>query len=317
MSRSLTSHAPPRSQHRTCAALCLLLAALAPISPAADPVFSGPQPSEKTTPFKVLDIAAEQDGVERDPVTEGAGGAVALVFVHGIERSLVPLLRVVDQYGAARKDLIRTEFVFLASDRLAGEQRVKAASRSLRMHSRVGLSVDGPEGPGNYGLNKDCLMTIVAARGNTVTANFALVQPGIADAPRVIEALAQTCGDTNPPTIADLSTPPMDRAGARRGNEAMRRPNADASAKDPFPGAVPTDGPLQSLLRRFIRSTNDVATTDQILADVKAHIHGQSDLEKQAADGWTRVLHFGDRYGNEYSRKIGREFLDQLQKPVK
>ncbi len=97
----------------------------------------------------------------------------------------------------------------------------------------------------------------------------------------------------------------------------MRRERAATgeTPKEPFPGAVPTDGRLQSLLRSFIRATNDVATTDRILVDVKARIQDQPDLKKQAIDGWTRVLHFGDRYGNEYSRKIGREFLDQLQKP--
>lgn len=283
---------------------------------AADPVFSGPQPAEKITSFKVLDLASDKEGAERDPVTDNAGAPTALVFLHGIERSLVPLLRVIDEYGADRKDRIKTEIVFLAPDRLAGEQRSKAASKSLRLQSRIGLSLDGAEGPGNYGLNKDCLMTIVTAISNQVTANFALVQPGIADAPKVLEALARTAGDTHPPTVADLSGRQAARTGARPGGETMRRDNAATSdkPKEPFPGAVPTDDQLQFLLRRFIRATNDVATTDQLLADVKAHIQGKPELQKQAIDGWVRVLHFGDRYGNEYSRKVGREFLESLQK---
>jgi hypothetical protein len=313
------SIAPPRRSRAAAAALLLALVALP--SPAADPVFSGPQPSEKTTPFKVLDLGTDPDGMERDPIADNAGAPTAIVFVHGVERSLVPLLRVVDEYGAQRKELLRTEFVFLAADRLAGEQRTRAASRSLRLKSRVGLSLDGAEGPGNYGLNKDCLMTILTARSNQVTANFALVQPGIADAPKVLEALARTCGDTNPPALADLSPRPMQRPGPGRGDPSMRRDASTATdagkAKEPFPGAVPTDDQLQFLLRRFIRATNDVATTDKILADVKARISDQPDLQKQAIDGWVRVLHFGERYGNEYSRKIGREFLEQLQKATK
>jgi len=40
-----------------------------------------------------------------------------------------------------------------------------------------------------------CLLLVV-----NVIANFALVQPGIADAPRVLEALAKACGDEQPPT---------------------------------------------------------------------------------------------------------------------
>lgn len=309
--RGVIRHTPPGA-----VLAALLLTSLLPGSaPAADPVFSGPQPSEKTTPFKVLDLGAEKEGTERDPISDNAGAPTALVFLHGIERSLVPLLRVIDEYGADRKDRLRTEIVFLSADRLAGEQRSRAASKSLRLQSRLGLSLDGAEGPGNYGLNKDCLMTVLIASSNRVTANFALVQPGIADAPKILAALAQAAGDTHPPSAAELTARHSERSGAGRGNPPMRQDNT-ASAdkpKEPFPGAVPTDDQLQFLLRRFIRATNDVATTDRILGDVKAHIQGKPDLRKQAIDGWTRVLHFGDRYGNEYSRKIGREFLTQLK----
>jgi hypothetical protein len=287
---------------------------------AADAVFSGPQPGEKTSPFKVVELTGPNAGKEREPVAENAGQPTALVFVHGIERSLAPLLRTVDEYGAVRKDTLRTEIVFLSSDRLQGEQRVKAAAGSLKLQSRVGLSVDGAEGPGNYGLNKECLMTIVAAKDNKVTANFALVQPGIADAPKVLEALANVCGDTNPPTISQLNELQMARSGgvgegARRMKTEGDKP--EAKPKESFPGAVPTDATLQGLLRRFIRPTNDDATVDKVLAEVKALIKDNADLQKQAMEGWTRVLHFGDRYGTEYSRKVGREFLEQLKREQK
>ena len=71
---------------------------------------------------------------------------------------------------------------------------------SLKLRARVGLSPDGAEGPGNFGLNKECMMTIVMAKDNVVTANFALVQPGIADAPKVIARSRKLC-DTEPPTV--------------------------------------------------------------------------------------------------------------------
>jgi len=285
---------------------------------AADPVFSGPQKGEKTTTFKVVELTGANVGKERDPVTENAGQPTALLFVHGIERSLVPLLRVVDEYGAGRKDGLKTEIVFLSADRLAGERRVKAAAGSLKLQARVGLSVDGIEGPGNYGLNKECLMTLVVAKDNTVTANFAFVQPGIADAPKVLEALAKVCGDTNLPSAEQLTERRMARNGGRRDGGSMRRDKANPDRpKESFPGAVPTDGKLQGLLRSFIRPTNDDATVDKLLADVKAHIKDNADLRQQAIDGWTRVLHFGDHYGTEYSRKVGREFLEQLKREPK
>jgi hypothetical protein len=349
--------------------LALSLSLVAVVN-AADPVFSGPQTGEKTTPFKVVEISGANAGKERDVIAGNGGAATALVFMHGMERSMMPLLRVVDEYGALRGDALKTEVIFLASDRLEGEQRVKAAAGSLKLGARVGLSLDGAEGPGNYGLNKECLMTIVTAKDNTVTANFALVQPGIADAPKVLEALAKLTGDAHPPTAEELTqrhmarnggggrdgggmrrggntAPPVDltkfdlnseeglrgavqaligevqslraELAANRGGAAgpARRdtPPADAGAgKDPFPGAVPTDPALQGLLRRFIKPTNDEATVDAVMAEVRALIKDSADLKQQAIDGWTRVLHFGDHYGTEYARKTGKAFLEELKK---
>ncbi|RYD77024.1 MAG: hypothetical protein EOP84_16110 [Verrucomicrobiaceae bacterium] len=289
---------------------------------AAEPVFSGPQKGEKTTSFKVVELTGQNAGSERDPISENAGQPTVLLFVHGIERSLVPLLRVVDEYGVGRKDSLKTEIIFLFSDRLEGEQRVKAVAGSLKLQSRIGLSVDGIEGPGNYGLNKDCLMTLVIAKNNTVAANFALTQPGIADAPKVLEALADVSGDANPPSVEQLNDRQSARnggarEGTRMGSErrmAPTREGAPDKPKDPFPGAVPTDGKLQGLLRSFIRPTNDKAIVDKVLGEVKEHIRDNPELRKQAVDGWTRVLHFGDRYGTEYSRKVGAAFLEELKR---
>src|SRR5262249_34809741 len=128
-----------------------------------------------------------------------------------------------DQYGLERRERIRTEFVFLSGDKIEGAQRVKAAAGSIKLQARVGLSPEGAEGPGNYGLNKDCLMTIVAAKDNVGTANFALVQPGIADAPKVIEALAKACGDEAPPPVEELSQRQAARSGGGRDGGDMRR----------------------------------------------------------------------------------------------
>jgi hypothetical protein len=290
--------------------MCLL--PLAASVRAADAVYSGPQIGEKTTPFRVREVVGESLGKERDPVTENAGAPTAFVFVSAIERSLVPLLRVVDQYGAERTNRLKTEIVFLFGDRVAGEERLKAAAGSLKLRPRVGLSLDGAEGPGNYGLNKECLMTILAARSNTVMANFALVQPGIVDAPKVIEALAKVCDDANPPTIEQLN----ERQTARTGGPRMMRENTGSKTTRPgedFPGAVPADPKLNSLLRQFIRPTNDDAAVDRLRKDIEAYIQGNAELTRQASNGWVRVLHFGDRYGTPYSRKIGQTMLDGMK----
>jgi hypothetical protein len=334
---------------------------------AADPIFSGQQPGEKITSFKTVEILGTNAGKERELITNDAGGATVLVFLHRIERSMMPLLLVIDEYGAMRKDSLKTEIIFLNADRLEGEQKAKNAAGSLKLNAPVGLSLDGAEGPGNYGLNKECLMTIIVAKDQTVTANFALRQPGIADAPKVLEALAKVSGDASPPTLEELNQRHMARNGGGRGEGGMRRgegmaprPPVDLNRFDlnteeglrgavqaligevgslrgevaalrggpqrpnpavtpqapkvPFPGAVPTDPTLEGYLRRFIKPTNDDATVDVILGDVRAHIKDNADLKKQAIDGWTRVLHFGDTYGTAYARASGRAFLEELKK---
>lgn len=284
---------------------------------AADPVFSGPQTGEKTTPFKTLELTGASTGQERDPVTANAGAPTALIFLHGVERSLAPLLRVLDQYGAERKDRLRSEVVFLNADRVAGEQRGKAASGSLKLQSRVGLSLDGAEGPGNYGLNKECLMTVVVAKENRVTANFALVQPGIVDAPKILAAMAKACGDDSPLTVERLDEKLKARAGPGRGEGRMNMAKGtNAPVADKFPGAVPEDPKLNTLLRQIIRPTNDNATVDKFKAEMEAHIKGNPELSKQASNGWVRVLHFGDRYGTAYSRQAGQGMLDQFKAAV-
>jgi hypothetical protein len=240
-----------------------------PLLFAADEVFSGPQPGEKTTPFTVVALSGDSVGKERTISTEGH--ATVLVFVHNVERSLVPLLMVVDQYGAERKDRLQTEVVFLFADRLAGEQRGKAVAGSLKLQAPAGLSVDGAEGPGNYGLNKDCLMTIVATKDNKVTASFALVQPGIADAPKVIAALAKACGDEAPPTLEQLNQRRVAHNGGGREGAPMRPEAARSVRPQPPVDISHIDLDTAEGMRQAIRElTTEVQSLRQEVNTLKA-----------------------------------------------
>lgn len=283
---------------------------------AADPVFSGPQLGEKTTSFKSVEIVGTDAGKEHDVVKENDGKPTVLVFVHGLERSMLPLMRVVDSYGDRFKNKVRTEFVFLAEDQVGGMQRFSRALNSIRLKGRSTLSADGIEGPGNYGLNKECLLTILVAKEDRVHANFALVQPGIADGGRVLAEVAKLVGDKNPPTAEQLKADADKRYQMARQKKGRndRNKKMTRGEQNNFPGAVPTDGKLVGLLRQFIRKENDKKRVDQVLSEVRAHIAGNKDLTKQAVDGWTRILHFGDRYGTDYAREQGRALLGELTK---
>jgi hypothetical protein len=64
------------------AALFILPGALA----ATDPILSGPQPGEKTTGFKVIEIGGPAAGTERNPILDSAGAPTAKLPGNGRER---------------------------------------------------------------------------------------------------------------------------------------------------------------------------------------------------------------------------------------
>jgi hypothetical protein len=293
--------------------LLLTLTGAVPIARgSADPVFSGPQVGEKITTFKVIDPAGPAAGRERE-FTPAKEPAVVLVFVGTIERSIVPLLTVIDEYGFDKRDLLKTEFVFLGEDRVALANRVPAVAQSLRLKCPASISNDGAEGPGNYGLNKSVLMTIVVAKEGRVTANFALVQPGMADAPAVIAAIAKAVGDSNPPKAETLRDHRTGGAASRPGGAASRPGGAPMRTQRPnLPGAAPTDEKLIGLLRSFIQKDNDDATIDRIAGQVEAYVKDDPALRKQAVDGWTRVLYL--KYGTDHAQNAGQALVERLKK---
>lgn len=193
-----------------------VIAALVAVAPvfAQETIFSGPQIGEKTPPFKIVQVVGVPAPREAELLREAKGPTV-LVFWGGIERSMLPLLRVVDQYAFERKDRLTLHHVVLPADRIESEQRVPLVQQSLRLGVPPVLSADGAEGPGSYGLNKKCLMTLLVAKEGKVTANFALVQPGIADAPRVLKAMADVIGDAEPPKVEELEARWMASRGGR------------------------------------------------------------------------------------------------------
>ncbi|QOV90589.1 hypothetical protein [Humisphaera borealis] len=289
---------------------------------AADPVFSGPQAGEKVSPFKIVDFVGGNAGKEREVVAAADETPVTIIFVHGIERSILPLLTTLDEYGHRRRETLRMVIVLLSGDRADAEKRLPAVNGSIKLHTPMALSVDGAEGPGNYGLNKACLMTVLVASKNIATANFALIQPGIADAPTVIKAMAAASGDGNPPTPEALQAERAKRTGAiggmRRGatQPAVSQPASGPTTKPAavhLPGAAPTDEKLMGLLRSFIQRANDDARVDQVVKEVEAYVKDDSALKKQAIDGWVRVLHL--KYGTDYAQKAGKDLVDRLQKP--
>jgi len=179
--------------------LLLLLGLFASPAAAEDPILSGPQPGEKLTPFKVFVATGERQGKEADLIAEWDGAPAVLVFVHELTRPGAALMRALDAFQQRRAgDGLKLGFVFLTRDRTQSEQHLPLVARSLRMAAPLTLSVDGPEGPGNYGLNRHVQMTVLVARKNSATASFALVQPNETDASKIWTEVVKLIGGSVP-----------------------------------------------------------------------------------------------------------------------
>ena len=136
--------------------------------------FSGPQVGEKVTPFTVRAVVGDRAGQEIDLVKAAEGKPLVLFFVHEVTRPSVGLARLILNYAASRKaDGLHSGLVLLSADATMSEEWAKRATNALPSGVPIGISKDGAEGPGAYGLNRKVAVTVLVAKENKVTANFA------------------------------------------------------------------------------------------------------------------------------------------------
>ncbi len=107
------------------------------------------------------------------------------------------------------------------------------------------------------------------------------------------------------------------QAAAERQRPAARSAadtSTEAAAKAPKAapkrrGGPPSDARLESLLRSFIRKTNDSERTKAVFADITSRAAETDDLTKQAIAMFQLMLSFPDRYGTEQAQNLARKFL--------
>lgn len=192
------------SKTKTFLAFCLLFG----ICPknlvcAADPVFSGPQVGEKLTPFGVTGYFEPNFGKELNFVKAAGGKPIVLVFIHDANRPSLRFTQVLSSYSIGVENL-HTGIVWLADDVTEAENFLKRSGHALTHEAPTGISPDGREGPGGYGLNRNVTLTVLVGKEDRVTANFALIQPSIqADLPKVLQEISKVAG-IPPATLEDL-----------------------------------------------------------------------------------------------------------------
>lgn len=303
----------------TFAALALALCLQDP-----DPVFSGPQKGEKTPGFAVLAMAGPEKGEKVDYVEKWAGAPTCFVFIHELTRPGGQLFRRIDDYGDRHKDRLKVLIVSLHADTLEGELRLPPTLNALRLKSVVGVSVDGKEGPGAWGLNKDMTITVVVAKDNVVVANWALRSPN------------ETDFDKIKPELDKLTEPPLDtpeqmrdeikrlraeieslraeieklkaaQAGMGRPG-GMERPSRPEAPKQPLPGKAPSDPQLVTYIRALIQKDADDEDLDKVVAEIDAYIKDSDDLKRQMKDAVILLDHLG--YGNDHSKRIRAKYKE-------
>lgn len=183
-----------------------------PQPPQPPAVFSGPQVGEKVTGFQVRELLGPQAGTTRDVVAEAGGKPLVLFFLHEVTRPSVGLARQVLSYAASLKnEPLHAALVLLSADATATQQWVERARGALPTGVPITLSLDGNEGPGSYGLNRNVAVTVLVVKENRVKANFALIQPSMnVDGPKIAAAIAEVVGRPAP-SPEDLPATPRRR----------------------------------------------------------------------------------------------------------
>lgn len=171
-------------------ALLLILAiSISSLANAQERLFSGPQPGEALAGFKVRGFFEPHAGKELDFVSQAGGKPILLVFIHDANRQSLRFTQELTSYSIGIAGL-HTGVVWLSADVTDAENFLKRSGHALTREAPTGISLDGIEGPGAYGLNRNVTLTILVGKSNLVTANFSLIQPSInVDLPKVIKAI--------------------------------------------------------------------------------------------------------------------------------
>lgn len=163
-------------------------------------VFSGPQPGEKLPPMKATSIVGESEGKTFDfTKTDGQPLVLFLQDENGVGfRSLYDTSRMIAKIASESKQELHISVIFLADDSGALKQKVSGVARGVAQNVSknilLGLSPDGREGPGNYGLNRNVSQTIIIAKDGKVLHNFVFTQPTVYADPYVLGAIVQAIG---------------------------------------------------------------------------------------------------------------------------
>ena len=283
------------------------------IANAAPPEFSGPQVGEAMPPFRVVGVYDENAGEEAEVIKLIDGKPVLLVFVHKLTRPGIALTRSLTLYAdSLGKEKAVTRIIWLTDDKAKAEQYLTNARRSLNFKVPVGISVDGIEGPGAYGLNRNVELTILVGKENKVTANFAIVQPSLSEAAKIAGELSRAAG-VDPPTAEQLNKLAHPGGNPQQRMRQMKKKDADAKAT-PTRGAASDasqNTALRDLMKAMLADQNSETATTKSVAAINAWVGDNKDRRAARARMARAVLARG--LGNDVVRKTLETWQAEIQ----
>lgn len=256
-------------------------------------VFSGPQVGEKLVGFEVQGVLGDLAGKKFDPVKDAGEKPLLLLFVHEATRPSIGLTRTLGDYAKKLgSDKLSTCVVFLTDDATETENFLKRAMHAMPAVP-LGISPDGQEGPGAYGLNRKVALTILVGKEGKTLANFALVQPSLAvDAPKIGKALHAALGEDKTPTLPELGAP-----------REMRAPAADAAPD------------LRPILAPVIRKTASPEEVDAAAKAAEAAAEKDPAVRKAIGDVTRRIITAGvlENYGTEQAQVWLKKWAEEFK----
>ncbi|MEM6468150.1 MAG: hypothetical protein AAF802_01175 [Planctomycetota bacterium] len=271
---------------------------------ADDPVFSGPQIGEKLPSFDVIQLASQDDdSAPIDAFESLQDSPTLLIFFHERTRPAFGLMRTITQFASSRPG-IKSMVVFLTDDPTETKQWTSNVRRHFPKEVSYAISVDGIEGPGSYGLNRNVALTVIVGDQRKVTYNAALVQPQLqTDGPKILKAIVEVTGGGDVPDIATLDPRVAAQARMRETPDAARSRNTR----------------LGTLVRAVI---NKRATSDEVLSAAKrveAYIDSNEDARKELARIVSTIVNSGklENYGTQMAQDVLKRWSETYPKSPK
>jgi len=287
---------------------------------ADDDLFSGPQVGEKISPFTISVPTKENSEKKLDLVKEADGKPVVMIFfdVTNPSRIAFGLARTVFNFAQTKKEKGLTPSLVLLTDDVTTATKRASTWKQYFPKTTMGVYTDGREGPGAYGLNRNVPLTILVAKDNVVTANFAIVQPSAAvDGPKIMKAIVEATGGGKVPSVSEFA-PGYERS-RQGGNARMENKRDDAArpARDrttPQRQQTQQDPNLRGYLVPIIQKTASKEAVDKAVKELEKYLADKPQTKVEVGNIARRIIdadklsNYGTTHAQTYLKKWAAEY---------